>query len=111
MALVFHVVVAGIADGAMASAQVAGIFYAPICSSHGGTETPRSPGQPDQPHLPDCCLSWCSVATGSVLIATVPTILPSRAHEPVDLPLPAYHRPVQRLDRPSLNPRAPPAIA
>jgi len=110
-ALILHLAISGFVDGAMASAQALGIFYAPICSAQGESETPHAPDQRGQTHLPDCCMSSCSVAAGAALIAASPAILPSVTPTGIDLPLPVYHRPAQRLDRPPLNPRAPPAIA
>jgi hypothetical protein len=110
-ALVFHLLISGFVDGAMASAEATGIVDVPICSTRSGTDTPHSPDQPGHPHLPDCCVLSCSVATGSALIDAAPVLLHSHTFHHVRLPLPAYHRPAQRLDRPPLNPRAPPAIA
>jgi hypothetical protein len=107
-ALILHQMIAGISTGA--AEQTAGILAMPLCTSH----TPaRSPGVPDQhqPHMPDCCLGWCGVVTGSALVGAAPTLLPMRAAERLVLPLPAHDEPALSRTRRPLNPRAPPTIA
>lgn len=111
VALVLHLAVAGFVEGAMAAVQAAGGSDAPVCSAHDHSQTPHAPNKPGRSHLADCCVAACSVAAGTALTAHVPVLLPSTTRSETDLRLPTYQRPAQRLDRPTLNPRAPPAIA
>jgi hypothetical protein len=109
-ALLFHTMVAGFVDGALASPQLLDIFGNVICAAHAGEQAPDGPGQPDHrgPHLPDCCLAGCSLTGGHAVAPAPPPSLPARLAEDAHLAPPARRVVVERPERSPLNPRAPP---
>jgi hypothetical protein len=111
-ALLFHTLVAGVVDGAMASSRSVDPFGNLICTAHGAESFPDSSDKNGgRTSLPECCLVGCNIVGGKV--ATPPPA--------ISMPLPEFvgstivtelaETLVESFERSPLNPRAPPSQA